>query len=152
MVAPETPLGPAHSTPPSALDKPSLGVPPLLRLMACTLASKADRNAQEPSEMGRNAQELLTPTLPSEANFTLFLMKGSQENPVSAGVSHTHTCSPFPKRGSSLNETPWQVIRETERGSLPCAWRSRLGPPPSSFLALRSTHPERPRAFWTHQS
>ena len=99
MVAPETPLGPPHSTPPTALDKPSLGAPPLLRLTAYTLASKADRNAQEPSEMDRNAQELLTPTLPSEANFTLFLMKGRQENPgASGGQPHTHLL-PLPQKG-----------------------------------------------------
>lgn len=49
--------------------------------------------------MDRNAQELLTPTLPSEANFTLFLMKGRQENPgASGGQPHTHLL-PLPQKG-----------------------------------------------------
>ena len=93
MVASETPLGPPHSTLPSALDKSSLGAPPLLRLMAYTLVGKVDRDAQEPSEMDRNAQELLTPTLPSEATFTLFLIKERWENP---GASRGQPCTPAP--------------------------------------------------------
>lgn len=94
MAAPETALGPPHSTIPSALDKSSLGAPPLLRLLAYTLASKADRNAQEPSEMDRNAQELLTPTLPSEATF---LMKERQENPGAIRGQPRTPAPPSPK-------------------------------------------------------
>lgn len=97
MVAPETALGPPHSTIPSALDKSSLGAPPLLRLLAYTLASKAYRNAQEPSEMDRNAQELPTPTLPSEATFTLLLMKERQENPGAIRGQPRTPAPPSPK-------------------------------------------------------
>lgn len=87
MVAPETALEPPHSTTPSALDKSSLGAPPLLRLLAYTLASKADRNAQE----------LLTPTLPSEATFTLLLMKQRQENPGASRGQPRTPAPPSPK-------------------------------------------------------
>lgn len=43
--------------------------------------------------MDRNAQELLTPTLPSEATFTLFLIKERWENP---GASRGQPRTPVP--------------------------------------------------------